>query len=76
MQRLGKMEQYKTNSEVQIPKIVVKSEEEKSIDTLSSKVRNLENYTEQLEAELRKQHREILRLKDDINSITVTLRGR
>jgi predicted RNase H-like nuclease (RuvC/YqgF family) len=69
------MEQYNSNDNNEIVRpIKIKTNEEKSIDTLTNKIQSLEIFNNQLQTEIMKINRDILRLKDDINSITTTLR--
>lgn len=69
------MEQYNSgdNGDLVRP-IKIKTNEEKSIESLTNKINSLEIFTNQLQTEIMKINREILRLKDDINSIVSTLR--
>jgi prefoldin subunit 5 len=69
------MDQYKSSdSDESVRPIKIKTNEEKTIESLTNKIRSLEIFNDQLQSEIMKINRDILRLKDDINSITTTLR--
>lgn len=69
------MEQYNIDPSESAPVVVrVKTAEQKITETTDSRLKNLESYMGSLQGEILKLNREILRLKDDINSITTTLR--
>lgn len=69
------MDQYKSNDSGELVRpIKIKTNEEKTIESLTNKINSLEIFNNQLQSEIMKINRDILRLKDDINSITTTLR--
>jgi prefoldin subunit 5 len=69
------MDQYKSNDSSELVRpIKIKTNEEKTIESLTNKINSLEIFNNQLQTEIMKINRDILRLKDDINSITTTLR--
>ena len=69
------MDQYNSSdSSESVRPIKIKTNEEKTIESLTNKISSLEIFNNQLQSEIMKINREILRLKDDINSITTTLR--
>ena len=68
------MEQYKSDPNAEPVVVKVKTQEQRTSETMDSRIKNLESYVNSLQGEILKLNREILRLKDDINSITTTLR--
>ena len=69
------MEQYNSHDKsVPITPVKIKTNEEKTVESLTNKIQALEVFNDRLQSEIMKINREILRLKDDINSITTTLR--
>lgn len=69
------MEQYNSrDTSIPVQPVKIKTNEEKTIESLTNKIQSLEVFNERLQSEIMKINREILRLKDDINSITTTLR--
>jgi prefoldin subunit 5 len=69
------MDQYNsTDTNKVVQPVKIKTNEEKTVESLTKKIQSLEIFNTQLQSEIMKINREILRLKDDINSITTTLR--
>jgi prefoldin subunit 5 len=69
------MDQYNsTDTNKVVQPVKIKTNEEKTVESLTKKIQSLEIFNNQLQSEIMKINREILRLKDDINSITTTLR--